>query len=114
MNRCIVIGAGRISLSHLPHIINYPNLELVGIIEPNRITRFIIKKLTNIKVYKRLENIDDNSFDTVFILTPPAHHFKISLELIKKISNSARCQKTKNGRTLCSKKSCIERGIPKS
>ncbi len=82
MLRSIVIGAGRISLSHLPHIINHPNIELLSIVEPNFLTRLIIRRLTKIKVVKTIEEINLESYDCAFVLTPPSTHFVITEQLL--------------------------------
>jgi len=84
MLKTIVIGAGRISLSHLPHIINHPGIELVSIVEPNFITRLIIKRLTRIKIVKSIDEISIENYDCAFVLTPPSSHFIISKKLLDK------------------------------
>jgi scyllo-inositol 2-dehydrogenase (NADP+) len=82
MIRAIIVGAGRIALSHLPHIQNHPDVELVAIVEPNRISRFVIHRLSKIKVVPSLDDIDRSCFDAAFILTPPQTHFDIGKSLI--------------------------------
>ncbi len=83
MIRVIVIGAGRIALSHLPHILNHTETELVAIVEPSRIARFIINRLTGVRVVDSLDKIDMTTFDSAFILTPPQTHFSIARALLK-------------------------------
>jgi len=85
--RSIVIGAGRIALSHLPHIIFHPKIDLVAIIEPNWVARFIFRKLTNIPVMDDLSKLDNDFYDSAFILTPPKTHFSIASVLLKKKKN---------------------------
>ena len=82
MIRAVIIGAGRIALSHLPHILNHPDIELVAIVEPSRIARFIIKRLSGVRVVPHLDKVDKASFDCVFILTPPQTHFAIGKSLL--------------------------------
>lgn len=87
MVRSIVIGAGRIALSHLPHIISNPKVNLVAIIEPSRVARFLFRRLTNIKTVSSIDKISDDLYDTAFVLTPPTSHFSISKKLLKKGKN---------------------------
>lgn len=82
MIKSIVIGAGRISLSHLPHIINHSHIELLFIVEPNFVTRQIITRLTKIKVVKTIEEINPEIYDCAFVLTPPSSHFAITKKLL--------------------------------
>lgn len=84
MLKSVVIGAGRIALSHLPHIISHPSIELKAIVEPNFVTRNIIKKLTKVKTLKSLNQIDSVNYDCAFILTPPSSHYKIAKSLLEK------------------------------
>lgn len=83
MTKSIVIGAGRIALSHLPHIINHQKAELVAIVEPNLLLRFIIRRITGINVVKSINNIDPCLYESAFILTPPHTHFTIAYSLLK-------------------------------
>jgi len=80
--RILVVGAGRISLSHIPHILTHSKSDLVGIVEPGRISRFIIKILANVPVYSSLNKVPKNSFDGAFILTPPSTHFNLAYSLL--------------------------------
>lgn len=82
MKRAIIIGAGRISLSHLPHIINHPNIKLVAIVEPSLLTRLVISRLTKIKVVKSIDEINYENYDCAFVLTPPSSHYMISKKLL--------------------------------
>jgi len=80
--RCIIVGAGRIALSHLPHILNHAELQLVAIVEPSLIARFIFKRLSGVTVVSSIDKIDKADFDAVFILTPPHSHFSIAYPLL--------------------------------
>lgn len=82
VSKCIVIGGGRIALSHIPHIIDHPSCDLIGIIEPNRILRFVLRRLFKLKVYRSLELVKSHDFDSAFILTPPKSHFSIAQKLL--------------------------------
>jgi len=82
--RCIVVGAGRIALSHLPHILNHAELQLVAIVEPSLIARFIFKRLSGVAVVSSIDKINKSDFDAVFILTPPHTHFSIAYPLLDK------------------------------
>ena len=57
--------------------------NLVGIVEPSRLSRYIIKKLTKVPVYSSLNELRNIKYDGVFVLTPPSTHFKIAESLIK-------------------------------
>ena len=87
MIKAILVGAGRIALSHLPHIIFHPKIDLVAIVEPNRISRFLFRRLTKIPVIDDLRRLDDESYDSAFVLTPPSTHFLIVRSLLKKKKN---------------------------
>ena len=82
--RCIVVGAGRIALSHIPHMIAHPKTQLVGIVEPNFFMRFVMKRLLNVPVYKSINQINDDQFDAAFILTPPNVHYNLSKYFLNK------------------------------
>jgi scyllo-inositol 2-dehydrogenase (NADP+) len=84
MIKCVLIGAGRIALSHLPHILKRADIELVAIVEPSRIARFIVTMLSGVRVVSSIDKVDKATFDTVFILTPPQTHFAIAYPLIDK------------------------------
>ncbi len=76
--KVIVVGAGRIALSHIPHIIFHRNLELVGIVEPNRLMRFVLSRLLKVPAYSSIKSIEDIDFDAAFVLTPPSSHYEIT------------------------------------
>tara|TARA_B100000963_G_scaffold360959_1_gene394075 strand:- start:15125 stop:16084 length:960 start_codon:yes stop_codon:yes gene_type:complete len=84
LKKFLVIGAGRIALTHIPHLIINPNIELVGIVEKNFLIRFIIKRLTNIPTYRSVGKLSDSSYEGVFILTPPKSHFSLANYFINK------------------------------
>ena len=81
--KCIVIGGGRIALSHLPHLLCNPYVKVVGIVEPNRLSRFVLSKLFRIKIYPSIESIKYVEYDSAFVLTPPNSHFGIAKLLLK-------------------------------
>ena len=83
MIRVIIVGAGRIALSHLPHILIHPKIELVAIVEPNIVARFIIKRLSQVKVVSNLDKLKPNDYDAAFVLTPPNTHFQIGMSLLE-------------------------------
>lgn len=82
MIKTIIIGAGRIALSHLPHILKHSDIELVAIVDPSRIARFIFHLLSGVRVVSSVDKLDYLSFDAAFILTPPNTHFAIAYPLI--------------------------------
>lgn len=82
--KCVVVGAGRIALSHLPHIVSHSKTQLVGIVEPNFFMRFVMKRLLNVPVYKSVNLLTDKNFDAVFILTPPNSHYSLCLDFLKR------------------------------
>lgn len=82
MIKAVIIGAGRIALSHLPHIRNHPDIELVAIVEPNTVARFIIKRLTRVRVISSLNKLKCSDYDAAFVLTPPQTHFPITKSLL--------------------------------
>jgi len=81
--KVIVVGVGRIALSHIPHIIFHRNLELVGIVEPNRLMRFVLSRLLKVPAYSSIKSIEDIDFDAVFVLTPPSSHYEITKAFLK-------------------------------
>jgi len=82
MIKAVMVGAGRIALSHLPHIVKHSEVELVAVIEPSLTARFIIKRLSGLKVVSSIDKIDKADFDAAFILTPPESHFSIAYPLL--------------------------------
>ena len=79
----VVVGAGRIALSHIPHIIFHSDIELLGIVEPNRLLRFVLSRLFKVPAYSDIKAIAHLDFDAVFILTPPSSHYEITKSLLK-------------------------------
>tara|TARA_B100001059_G_C17835385_1_gene587707 strand:- start:1280 stop:2257 length:978 start_codon:yes stop_codon:yes gene_type:complete len=82
MIRAVIIGAGRIALSHIPHISIHPKIELVAIVEPSIVARFIIKRLSRVKVISSIDKLAYSDYDAAFILTPPHTHFQITKPLL--------------------------------
>ena len=82
-SECIVIGGGRIALSHIPHLIDNPLVNLVGIVERNWLLRFVLRRLFRVKVFSSIESLGSIKFDSAFVLTPPNSHFLIAKKLIK-------------------------------
>lgn len=79
----LMIGGGRIALSHLPQIMASRNLALTAIVEPALGSRLILRLLTRLPVFKSLSDVDLSVFDAAYILTPPGLHFsqaKVCLE----------------------------------
>ena len=82
MIKAILVGAGRIALSHLPHILNHPEVELIAIVEPNKLSRFLVKRLSRIRVVSSVDELECSAYDAAFILTPPQAHFSITKSLL--------------------------------
>lgn len=82
MVKVLVVGGGRIALSHLPIIIANSNVELVGIVEPSFSTRFVLKNLFDSKIYKSIEYVSVD-FDVVYILTPNKTHYSLSKRFLE-------------------------------
>ena len=83
MIRAILVGAGRIALSHIPHILIHPKIDLVAIVEPNIVARFMIKRLSRVRVVSSIDKLEPSYYDTAFILTPPQSHFQITKSLLE-------------------------------
>lgn len=81
--RCLVVGGGRIALSHLPHLIAHSQIEVVGIVEPNRGLRFVLNKLFRVRTFKALEQVAVDKYDIAFVLTPPASHYALAKALLE-------------------------------
>jgi len=81
--KAIVIGAGRIALSHIPHIIYHQNFELIAIVEPSRLMRFVLGRLLKVKTYPSVKSIEGLVYDVAFVLTPPGSHYGIAKSLLK-------------------------------
>ena len=75
--KVLIIGGGRISLSHLPHILAYMGRSNVHVVEKNWLSRWILKHLFKIKVSRNLTKVDTRSFTHAMILTPPRSHFEV-------------------------------------
>jgi|TARA_B110000259_G_scaffold8037_1_gene8780 scyllo-inositol 2-dehydrogenase (NADP+) len=80
----VVVGAGRISLSHIPHIMANSSSNLVAIVEPNILLRFIFKTLLNVPVKKSIHQLEGIKYDAVLVLTPPTSHFAICTDFLLK------------------------------
>lgn len=74
----VIIGGGRIALSHLPQIMSSKNMYVGAIVEPSLSSRILLRLLTRCRVYKSIDTIDLSDFDVAYILTPPASHFHIA------------------------------------
>ena len=81
-SKCIIVGGGRIALSHIPHLIDHACVDVVGIVEPNWLLRFVLRRLFKIKVYRSLGSLSRVTFDSAFVLTPPSSHFAIAKMLL--------------------------------
>lgn len=81
-SKCIVIGGGRIALSHLPHLICHPDVELVGVVEPKFMLRFMLRKIFRINTFSSLKSLKRLNFDSAFVLTPPKLHYFIAKQLL--------------------------------
>jgi predicted dehydrogenase len=82
--KLLVIGGGRIALSHLPHLIKKVGRSNVTLVEPNLLNRTIISLLFKIKTKASLEKINKYDFDIGVILTPPHIHRELALILLEK------------------------------
>lgn len=78
MLRTIVVGAGRISLSHIPHLMMHRQLDVVAVVEKSWVLRAVMRKLLNVKIYKSAAQINLDDYDLVFLLTPPGSHFNLA------------------------------------
>lgn len=77
MVNLVVVGAGRIALTHIPHIIANKASDLIAVVEPNFFLRFIFKTLLNVPVKKSIHHLREVDYDGVLVLTPPTSHFAI-------------------------------------
>ena len=84
MVNLLVVGGGRIALSHLPIIISKKNVNLVGIVDPSLKSRLILKNLFKVKTYSTSSKIPEASYDAVFILTPNSSHFSLAKSFLTK------------------------------
>lgn len=83
LSRCLIVGGGRIALSHIPHLIDHPLSDVIGIVEPNWLLRFVLRRLFRLRVFRSLEVIEPSMFDCAFVLTPPNSHFSITKRLLR-------------------------------
>lgn len=85
-NNCklLVIGGGRIALSHLPHLIDKVGKHNLTLVEPSFLNRMVISLLFKIKTTSSLDKIQSFNFDIGVILTPPNSHKDIALQLLEK------------------------------
>lgn len=82
ISKCVVIGGGRIALSHIPHLIDHLSVEVIGIVEPNLLLRLVLSRLFKVKVYRSLDTMRRVDFDSAFILTPPMTHYSLAKTLL--------------------------------
>lgn len=83
-NKLLVIGGGRIALSHLPHLIKKVGRTNVTLVEPNFLNRMIISLLFKIETISSLDKVKNFNFDVGVILTPPHIHRELALMLLEK------------------------------
>lgn len=81
MTKILVIGGGRISLSHIPHLM--ASGAEVSVVEPGFVNRLICKHIFGVEVQKKLKNYNISIFDLALVLTPPDSHFDICKELVR-------------------------------
>ena len=76
--KTLVIGGGRISLSHIPQILSSEKVSDLILVETSFINRLILKNIFNIKAYKDLSKaLKNNQYKNAFILTPPSSHYEL-------------------------------------
>ena len=59
--KTLVIGGGRISLSHIPQILSSEKVSDLILVETSFINRLILKNIFNIKAYKDLSKALKNN-----------------------------------------------------
>lgn len=91
MIKTVIIGAGGIAKKHAEAINRIPNLEAIGVIDPNPVNADRIAKLCNTKVVATLEEIIDQ-VHMVHLLTPPSKRVAYA-EMAMKAGKHVLCEK---------------------
>ncbi len=82
--KSLVIGGGRISLSHIPQILSSEKVTELNLVEKSFVNRLILKNIFNIKAYRNLRSVLKNhNYKNAFILTPPSSHYELCKLMLK-------------------------------
>ena len=91
MIKTVIIGAGGIARKHAEAINRMPNLEAVGVIDPNPANADRIARLCNTKVVSSLEEVI-GQVQMVHLLTPPSRRVEYA-EIAMKAGKHVLCEK---------------------
>ncbi|MCB0999852.1 MAG: Gfo/Idh/MocA family oxidoreductase [Acidimicrobiales bacterium] len=79
MARIGIIGVGKMGLSHLAIFGAHPDVEIVGIVEPQSFVASAVKSQTGIETYKNHERlIDETRPDAIVVATPSVTHVEVA------------------------------------
>lgn len=82
-----IIGMGRMGITHYSIINSHPDVLIVGVAEPSKLVRNMLKKYTGVAVYKDYNDLmNEADINALLICTPPhIHHSIIKLAFEKNI-----------------------------
>ena len=79
MARIGIIGVGKMGLSHLAIFGAHPDVEIVGIVEPQSFVASAVKSQTGIETFKNHERlIDETRPDAIVVATPSVTHVEVA------------------------------------
>lgn len=79
MARIGIIGVGKMGLSHLAIFGAHPDVEIVGIVEPQSFVASAVKSQTGIETFKNHERlIDEARPDAIVVATPSVTHVEVA------------------------------------
>src|SRR5205807_6964971 len=81
--RVALVGAGYVSSYHLRALRTLPNVEVVGIADPDQThARQMAAAFGVPRIFQSLEELAETSPDVIHILTPPASHCDLTLQAL--------------------------------
>lgn len=79
----LIVGGGRIALSHIPQILSNSIVDSISIVEPNFMSRLVMSKAFNCKTYASIDKVNLDEYSCAYVLTPNQTHFPIAQKLIE-------------------------------
>lgn len=91
MVKTVIIGAGGIAVKHAECINRLPNMKVAGVIDVNQRNAENVAKISNSRVYSKLEDIIDE-VQMIHLLTPPSKRIEYA-EIAMRAGKHVLCEK---------------------